>query len=124
LALTGGALVQVTMVHWRFELPARDYRDAVVPTLAICFALAAPIAVASYTADVHGRLPAACFVLVTSVAYIVLVMRWAARKGRLPIRVGRWLSGVPLLGSPLAAKRATNSPTGPAPPSPLAERAA
>jgi O-antigen/teichoic acid export membrane protein len=110
VALTGGALVQVTMVHWRFELPARDYRDAVVPTLAICFALAAPIAVASYTADVQGRLPAACFVLVTSVAYIVLVMGWAARKGRLPIRVGRWLSGVPLLGSPLAAKRATNSP--------------
>jgi O-antigen/teichoic acid export membrane protein len=103
VALSVGALVQVAMIHWRFALPAREYREAVLPTLAVCFTLAAPIALFAYTADVDGRLAAAAFVLVTAAAYIVLFARWAMRNGRLPIRVGRWLSGVPLLGSQVQA---------------------
>ena len=82
IALTAGALAQVALIHRRFSLSQRAYRDAVVPALNVCVLLATPIAVFSYTQTLENRVVQACAVIGISGAYTALYARWAIRAGR------------------------------------------
>ncbi len=94
VALTGGALAQIVMVHRRFSLALSSYRDAVVPTLAVSALLAAPIALLAYSRVLTGRGVEVAAVLVMTVAYLLAYARWAVRSGRVPETVGRRLPGL------------------------------
>jgi O-antigen/teichoic acid export membrane protein len=96
VALTGGALVQVTMVHHRFLLTFAAYRNAVVPTLGVCALLAAPVAVVSYSGMISGRGWQACAVIALASAYLLLFGRWAISAGRLPRQLVQRISGISL----------------------------
>lgn len=92
LALTGGALVQVAMIHRHFLLSFAAYCAAVVPTLRVCALLAAPVAIVSYSGAINGRGLQASAVIVLSLAYGVAYSRWVVSSGRVPEKVARWMS--------------------------------
>lgn len=87
VALTGGALIQVRLVHRRFSLPRRAYARAVLPTLRPCVLLAAPVFAIAYSHIIHGRLASAVAVVLLSVAYMVIYALLALRAGRVPQRL-------------------------------------
>jgi O-antigen/teichoic acid export membrane protein len=92
VALGGGSLAQVVMVHRRFGLPLSAYTDAVVPALGFFGLAAAPVAALAYAAPVHSRLSAAALLAVLAGAYLLACGAWAARAGRLPGAVLRLLA--------------------------------
>jgi O-antigen/teichoic acid export membrane protein len=124
VALTGGSLAQVVMVHRRFGLSLRSYLDAVVPTLRICVLLAAPGAIIAYSGLVQGRVLEAVVVAVISLVYGLLYARWAVCAERVPETVGRWLSRfVPLIPppAPVAPPPQAAATANPSPPNLLDE---
>jgi O-antigen/teichoic acid export membrane protein len=88
-ALTGGALVQVVMIHRRFSLPLNIYFAAVIPPLRVCVMLAVPVAALSYSGVITGRAVQACALIVLSLAFVVVYGAWAVRTGRVPEGIGR-----------------------------------
>ncbi|MEA2147651.1 MAG: hypothetical protein QOG59_3238, partial [Solirubrobacteraceae bacterium] len=95
VALTGGALVQVTAVHRRYGLPASAYIQAVVPALRAYTLLALPVAAISYTKVIHSRGAAAVALVLLSAGYVGACGLWAAREDRLPSAVVKrfpWLA--------------------------------
>jgi O-antigen/teichoic acid export membrane protein len=88
IALTGGALLQVVMIHRRFSVPLQSYFEAVMPSLKVCTLLGVPVAALSYSGFVTGRAPQAAAVVLLSLAYVMLYASWAVRAGRVPQSIG------------------------------------
>jgi O-antigen/teichoic acid export membrane protein len=84
VALSGGAIAQVIMVHRRFAFPASSYLGAIGPALRTYVILAAPVAVIAYSHLVHHRSGQALLFGLLSLAYMGACMAWAVRAGRLP----------------------------------------
>lgn len=84
IALTGGALAQVVVVHRRYGLPRLAYTRAVLPALAFFGLSALPVAAIAYGAGHVPRGAAAVLLLGLAVAYMAVCSAWAARAGRLP----------------------------------------
>jgi O-antigen/teichoic acid export membrane protein len=87
VALSGGALAQVYLIHRRFSIPAASYLDAVVPALRFYAGLAVPVALFSYARVVHGRGVEALALVMLAVLYLAGCAMWAVRAGRLPAAI-------------------------------------
>jgi O-antigen/teichoic acid export membrane protein len=94
VALSGGAVAQMILVHRRFDLPASSYVGAVAPALRMHVILAAPVAVISYAHLVHGRAGQTVLFVLLSVGYLAACGIWAVRSGRLPEAITRRVGGV------------------------------
>jgi O-antigen/teichoic acid export membrane protein len=94
VALTVGALVQVAMVQRRFALPAGAYARAVLPSLRLCVALAAPVAALSYSGVIHGRALQAVTVVALSVVYALVYLALSVRADRVPHRLLDYVPGL------------------------------
>jgi O-antigen/teichoic acid export membrane protein len=84
VALTVGALLQVTLVQRQFGLAQKSYARAVLPTLGLCAVLAAPVFLLAYAGVVHGRAAQGAVVVLVTCVYLSLYAVAAARAGRLP----------------------------------------
>jgi O-antigen/teichoic acid export membrane protein len=114
VALSGGAIAQVALVHRRFDLPAASYVGAIAPALRTYMLLAVPVAILSYADLVHSRVGRAVLFVVLSTAYLVACGAWALRSGRLPPTVANRLSRLVRLRA--RPQRAASEPAEPAPP--------
>jgi O-antigen/teichoic acid export membrane protein len=94
VALSCGALFQVEMVKRRFSLRSGEHARAVLPTLRLCFVLAAPVFVVSYSDLIDGRLAQAVALVLMSAAYLTVYVVISTRAGRVPARI---VSAVPPL---------------------------
>lgn len=103
IALIGGALALVLLVHRRFALPLRAYLDAVLPPLKICLVLALPVSAVAYSGIVHGRLMQACVLLVLAVIYFTVYATWAIRSHRVPVAIWELVLRVITPRSPAAS---------------------
>jgi O-antigen/teichoic acid export membrane protein len=95
LALSGGALYQIVLVHRHFGMPLRQYRDATRPSFLMALFLAVPvILVATLTPDVNRWVQAAlCIGLATT--YLGGYSYGALRLGVLPGTIARLLQRRP-----------------------------
>jgi O-antigen/teichoic acid export membrane protein len=84
LALTGGAIAQIWIVHRSFSLPASAYLRVAVPALRAYTLFALPIALLAYAHPIHGRIPAAIVLVGISYLYLLTCVAWAVRSKRLP----------------------------------------
>jgi O-antigen/teichoic acid export membrane protein len=106
VALSGGAVAQMVLVHRRFDLPAASYVGTIAPALRTYLLLALPVAALSYAHVVHGRVGQAVLFVVLSGAYLAACGVWAVRDGRLPPAITRrfarvrWLRPRPQAGPP------------------------
>jgi O-antigen/teichoic acid export membrane protein len=94
VALTAGALFQVSMVQRRFALPAGAYTHAVLPSLRLCVALAAPVAVLAYSGVVQGRALQAVTVVLVSAVYGSVYLALSVRADRVPHRLLDYVPGL------------------------------
>ena len=87
LALSGGAIAQVMLVHARYRLPLAGYLAAVVPALRAYALLAVPVAVLCWSDQLHGRILEGIALVVAGTIYTLACAAWALRSGRLPVVV-------------------------------------
>jgi O-antigen/teichoic acid export membrane protein len=84
VALSGGAIAQITLVHRRYDLPAESYLAAVVPPLRTYALFAVPVAAFCWSSPLHGRVVEGAALIAVAAAYGVACGAWALRSGRLP----------------------------------------
>jgi O-antigen/teichoic acid export membrane protein len=84
VALSGGAIAQVILVHRRYELPLASYVGAVAPPLRAYALFAVPVAVICWSAPLHGRVVEGVVLVAVASAYALACAAWALRSGRLP----------------------------------------
>jgi O-antigen/teichoic acid export membrane protein len=91
IALTGGAVYQVALVHRHFKIPIRQYRDATFPTFAMAVALAVPASTVVALSLGLGRWLQAVMCVVLAVCYLSCYSYAAMRMGAMPTAITRLL---------------------------------
>ncbi len=84
IALSGGALYQVYLVHRHFKIPMRQYRDATLPTLAVGTALAIPVVGVTIFSIGMGRWIQAAICVILAASYLCVYGYGAMRLQALP----------------------------------------
>jgi O-antigen/teichoic acid export membrane protein len=90
VALTGGAVAQVLLIHRHFSLPLRAYTAAILPPLKVGSLIAIPVATISYSGLLTGRILQAFAVAALSASYLLIYGAWAIRSGRVPDKMRDW----------------------------------
>jgi O-antigen/teichoic acid export membrane protein len=115
VALSAGAIVQMVLVHRRFDLPTASYLGAIAPALRTYLLLAAPVAALSYAHLVHTRAGEAALFVVLSIAYLAACGAWAVRSNRLPPAITRRFTRVRWLRPRARPESSVTEPDTPSP---------
>ena len=94
IALSAGAIIQVTLVNGQFRLRGKDFSGPVQRTARVCLLLAVPATIIAYSHAVGGRIAEAAAVACLGATYLLAYLVWADANGDLPPAVSQRLRRV------------------------------